>query len=205
LFKSGNKILGYKEIIMSLKTQFSRSFELFKKDIVFYGSYKEMHQRNAIILSEHATNEFLRDCMSAYYEDFHYGGDLPDKPFYDENDGYENTPYSINSNKLRENYEKRYNKKLGTYDMTFEFSSYIPNDSNDCYYAFPENEAELLIAVGTSDNKKSPNDECLIVNVMDKLDYLKEDKYKYSDFYTYGKVLILQIDIFDKLTSQNIG
>jgi hypothetical protein len=205
LFEHGNKILGHKEITMNLESQFSMSFELFKKDIVFYGSYKEMYQRSGIILKEHPKNEFLRDCMNAHYEDFHYGENLPNKSLYDENDNYENTPFSINSNKLRENYEKRYSKKLGTYDTSFEFSSYIPNDSNDCYYAFPENEAELLIAIGTSYDKKSPNDECLIVNVMDNLDYLKEDKYKYSDFYTYGKVLILQLDIFDKLSSQNIG
>jgi hypothetical protein len=186
-FKWKNTIVSNSEVADYLTTKFSQAYELYKNGICFFSTYEKMWGRPGIIRAEPIFDDFLRECWSAYLED-----EDPEEPFYNPNDGYVGSSYGINSEKLKENFEKKYNKRLGSYDKAFTFSIYEPNNTKEIYYpSFPENNAELLIAIGVSPTKKSYGDECHIINISDELKYLKEDKYKYSDFYTYENILLI--------------
>jgi hypothetical protein len=89
------------------------------------------------------------------------------------------------------------------HDKPFKFSTYISPENNDgeyLYYALPQNDSELLLAISESIDKQTPNDECHIINMNENLEYLKEEKYKYSDFYTYEKVLMIRQEILNTIT-----
>jgi hypothetical protein len=194
-----NTILGLDQIKHFIDTDFSMAYQQYKAGIVFYYSVEKMYTRTATILKEHPFDEDLREYIRAYHEDIDIQEEKGEKPhslYIKDSSG--NASYHKLLNVLRDLYHNKYNERIGDFEETFSFATY---HKFTYQIAFPENNSDILIATTKSMDRKTSKNNCRIININDDLNFLREDKYKYTNLFTYENVLIIYPDVLEKIMS----